>query len=178
MIKNLEIKDDTIRYNSHKVLLIVSQNQPEVLYLHWDFFVELLKRKNNFHKVIGIQILANLAKVDINNKFQEIFDVYHNLIDAKSVMTASHLAANLGKIAKVKPDLRKKITEVLLNIDQTHHESGRKDLIKAYVIESFREYFEDIKNKEEVIKFIKNQLKSNSPKTRKIAENFIDKIRS
>ena len=93
-------------------------------------------------------------------------------------MTASHLAANLGKIAKVKPDLRKKITEVLLNIDQTHHESGRKDLIKAYVIESFHEYFEDIKNKEEVIKFIKNQLKSNSPKTRKIAENFIDKIRS
>ena len=38
LIKNLEIKDDTIRYNSHKVLLIVSQNQPEVLYLHWDFF--------------------------------------------------------------------------------------------------------------------------------------------
>ncbi len=88
-------------------------------------------------------------------------------------MTVSHLAANLGKIAKVKPDLRKKITNMLLNIDKTHHESGRKDLIKASVIESFSEYYNEIKNKEEVIKFVETQLNSKSPKTRKVAENFL-----
>jgi hypothetical protein len=61
----------------------------------------------------------------------------------------------------------------LLNIDQTHHESGRKDLIKASAIESFNEYFEEIKNKEEVIEFVKTQLRSKSPKTRKLAEKFL-----
>ena len=173
LLKNLEVKDDTLRYNSHKVLLIISQDAPEFLYPQWDFFAELLKSKNNFHKVIGIQILANLVKVDIENKFEGICDIYCSLIDAKSVMTASHLAANLGKIAKVKADLRKKITKILLDIDQTHHESGRKDLIRASVIESFNEYFNEIKNKEEVINFVETQLNSKSPKTRKAAEKFL-----
>jgi hypothetical protein len=173
LIQNLEVKDDTLRYNSHKVLLIISQDAPEVLYPQWDFFAKLLKSKNNFHKVIGIQILANLVKVDVANKFESIFDIYCSLIDAKSVMTASHLALNLGKIAKVKPDMREKVTDVLLAIDQTHHESSRKDLIKASVIESFNEYFNEIKNKEEVIKFVETQLNSKSPKTRKAAEKFL-----
>ncbi len=175
LINNLVAKDETIRYNSHKVLLIISQNKPKVLYPHWDFFSDLLKSQNNFHKVIGIQILANLAKIDTKNKFEDIFDIYCNLLDAKSVMTAGHLAANLGIIAKVKPNLRDKLTNVLLNIDKTHHELGRKDLIKAYIIESFYEYFNEIEDKGEVIEFVKAQLDSKSPKTRKAAEKFLKK---
>ncbi|MFX1589602.1 MAG: hypothetical protein ACFFC1_15740 [Promethearchaeota archaeon] len=175
LINNLIAKDETIRYNSHKVLLIISQNKPEVLYSQWDFFADLLKSQNNFHKVIGIQILANLTKIDTKNKFEEIFDTYCKLIDAKSVMTAGHLAANLGTIAKVKPNLREKLTNVLLNIDKTHHELSRKDLIKAYVIESFNEYFNEIEDKGEVIEFVKAQLDSKSPKTRKAAEKFLKK---
>lgn len=176
LLNNLLLKDDTVRYNSHKVLLIISENEPEILYPQWDFFVDLLKSKNNFHKVIGIQILANLTKVDIQNKFEDIFETYCDLLDATSVMTASHLAANLGKIAKVKPNLRQKLTDVLLNINETHHESSRKDLIKASVIESFIEYFNEIKNKEDIIKFVEAQLDSESPKTRKIADKFLKKF--
>jgi len=116
LIENLLAKDDTIRYNSHKVLLIVSEVNPEVLYPNWAFFVDLLKSKNNFHKVIGIQILANLTKVDVQKKFEEIFDIYCDLLDAQSVMTAAHLASNLGKIAKAKPNLRNKITNILNSI--------------------------------------------------------------
>ena len=175
LINNLVAKAETIRYNSHRVLLIISQNEPEILYPHWDFFADLLKSQNNFHKVIGIQILANLARIDTQNKFEEIFDAYCNLLDAKSVMTAGYLAANVGTIAKVKPNLRDKLTNVLLSIDKTHHEISRKDLIKAYVIESFNEYFNEIENKEEIIKFIKAQLNSKSPKTRKAAEKFLKK---
>jgi hypothetical protein len=175
LINNLVAKAETLRYNSHKVILIISQNKPEVIYPHWGFFADLLKSQNNFHKVIGIQILANLTKIDTKNKFEEIFDVYCNLLDAKSVMTAGHLAANLGIIAKVKPNLRDKLTKVLLSIDKTHHEISRKDLIKAYVIESFNEYFKEIENKKEIIKFIKAQLNCKSPKTRKAAEKFLKK---
>jgi hypothetical protein len=54
IMNNLLIKDDTVRYDSHKILLLVSESNPEVLYPKWDFFVDLLKSKNNFHKVIGI----------------------------------------------------------------------------------------------------------------------------
>ena len=176
LINNIIVKDDVIRYNSHKVLLLVSESNPEVLYSYWDFYVNLLKSNNNFHKVIGIQILANLSKVDTLNKFENIYDDYCDLLDAKSVMTAAHLAANLGKIAKNKPQLREKLTEVLLDIDKTHHEIGRKDLIKASIIDSFTDYFNDIKNKDEVVRFITQQLTSKSPKTKKKAEEFIKNL--
>ncbi len=177
LVNNLLKKEDTIRYNSHKVLLLVSEANPEILYPEWVFFVNLLKSKNNFHKVIGIQILANLSKVDTLNKFENIYDDYCDLLDAKSVMTTAHLAANIGKIAKNKPNLREKLTQVLLDIDKTHHEIGRKDLIKASVIDSFTEYFNEIKNKEEIIRFVDAQLKSKSPKTKKKAEEFLKKFK-
>jgi hypothetical protein len=177
LINNLLIKDDTIRYNSHKVLLLVSENYPKALYPDWDFFVNLLKSKNNFHKVIGIQILANLSKVDTLNKFENIYDDYCDLLDAKSVMTAAHLAVNIGKIAKNKPYLREKLTQLLLDIDKTHHEIGRKDLIKASIIDSFMEYFNEIKNKEDILTFLTQQLNSKSPKTKKKAEEFLKKFK-
>ena len=176
LLNNIHVKDDLIRYNSHKVLLLVSESNPEVLYSYWDFFVNLLKSINNFHKVIGIQILANLSKVDIDNKFELIFNLYCGLLDASSVMTASHLAMNLGKIAKAKANLREKITEILLSIDKTSHEESRKDLIKGSVINSFMEYFDKIKDKDKIIHFVQEQLNSSSPKTRKMADDFLKKV--
>ena len=176
LVENLVIKDEIIRYNSHKVLLIVSEVNPEVLYPKWDFFVDLIKSKNNFHKVIGLQLLANLTKVDKKEKFEEILDIYCDLLDAKSIMTAAHIAANLGKIAKVKPNLRNKITHKLMGIENTHHEPGRKELIKASIIESFREYFECSDTRDLIIDFVKKQLNSSSPKTRNTAEKFLKEL--
>ncbi|MFX1407558.1 MAG: hypothetical protein ACFFBW_11430 [Promethearchaeota archaeon] len=173
LVENLVIKDETIRYNSHKVLSIVSEVNPKVLYPKWEFFVDLVKSKNNFHKVIGLQIIANLTKIDIKRKFEDIFDIYCDLLDAKSVMTAAKLAGNLGKIANAKPNLRSKITNKLLEIEKTSHEPGRKELIKASVIESFREYFEVSDNRDLIINFVKKQLNSSSPKTRNTAEKFL-----
>lgn len=177
LIKNLLVKEDYTRFNSHKVLLIISEKAPELLYPNWDFFASLLKSSNNFQIVIGIQLLANLARVDNQAKFEGLFDEFCGLIDARSVMTASHLALNLGKIAKAKPNLREKVTKRLLSIDKTHHEPQRKDLIKGSVIESLNEYFDMVEDKVEIINFIKSQLESQSPKTKKIAESFIRKRR-
>lgn len=175
LIKNLLVKDDYTRFNSHKVLLILSEKKPEILYPDWDFFANLLKSSNNFQIVIGIQLIANLVRVDHQAKFEGLFDEYCRLIDTKSVMTSSHLALNLGKIAKEKPNLREKVTKRLLSIDKTHHEPQRKDLIKAYAIESLNEYFDMVEDKAEIINFVKSQLKSRSPKTKKIAESFLKK---
>ena len=176
LVNNLLVKNDTIRYNSHKILLLISESNPELLYPQWVFFSNLLNSKNNFHKVIAIQIIANLIKIDSQNRFEKIFESYCNLLDAKSVMTAGHLAANLGKIAKVKSNLRDKITKILLSINQTHHEPSRKELIKAFIIESFSEYFNLIEDKDPIIDFVQAQLKSQSPKTRKNAQIFLRKL--
>jgi hypothetical protein len=60
-----------------------------------------------------------------------------------------------------------------LNIDKTHHNPERRDLVKGAAIESFKEYYEEAKNKKKILDFVKKQLKSRSPKTKKIANEFI-----
>lgn len=53
------------------------------------------------------------------------------------------------------------------------HRGKQKELIKGYAIEAFNEYFAEIKDKGKILEFVKNQLKSTSPKTRKKAKQFL-----
>ena len=176
LLDNLRIKNETIRYNSHKVLFYISEQQPKVLYPKWDFFTDLLDSDNTYHKLSSVQLLANLTKADTNGKFEKTFDKFYNLLDDKSFITAVYVAAASGMIAKAKPKLQTKITNRLLNIDQTHHDPERRDLIKGSTVDSFRAYFEEARNKRKIIDFVKKQLKSKSPKSKKIAKEFLEQF--
>jgi hypothetical protein len=167
-------KKDEIRSNSFKILMHVSEEQPKVLYSKWDYLADLLDSDNHYQRYISINILANLAVVDTKNKFEKIFDKYFSNIEGDRTMVAGQSALNSGKIAKVKPNLQTKITNRLLNIDKTHR--GKQiDLIKSYVIEAFNEYFEESSDKNKILDFVEAQLESESPKTRKLAKEFLKK---
>lgn len=155
--------------------MLVSEEKTEVLYPKWDFFAGLLQSDNTYHKCEGIQIIANLTRVDSEKHFEKIFDTFYGLLNDKSVITANYVAGVSGKSAKEKPELQTKITNKLLNIDETHHDPKRRDLIKSYVIESFSEYFEEARDKAEIIEFVEKQLNCTSPKTTKVAKEFLKK---
>jgi len=176
LLEGVLSRQDTIRYNSFKVLMLLSDEHPELLYPDkWDFFVNLLGSDNTYHRQIGMQIIASLAKVDTEKRFEAIFEDYYDLLDDESVIPAAHLAARSGEIARTKQELAPSITEKLLRIDETHHKPHRKELIKAGAIEAFDEYFEEAEDKESIIRFVKQQLDSESPKTRKAAKRFLEK---
>lgn len=167
-------KKDEIRSNSFKVLMRASEKQPEILYPEYDYLANLLDSDNHFQRYISINILANLALIDTKNKFESIFDKYFSNIDGDRTMVAGQAALNAGKIAKAKPNLQTKITKRLLNIEKTH--KGKQiDLIKAYIIEAFNEYFAESSDKNKIFDFVKAQLESESPKTRKLAKEFLKK---
>jgi hypothetical protein len=174
LLEGILSKDDEVRYPSFKALFIISKEHPEVLYPKWDFFVKLISSYNSYKKLIGLRIIANLTKVDKENKFEKIFYKYYRILNDNRTMTAGHIASNSGKIAKAKPNLQIKITEKLLNIDKTHT-GKQKELIKAYAIEAFDEYYEEVEDKKKINDFIKKQLESESPKTRKKAKEFLEK---
>ncbi len=176
LLEGVLSRQDTIRYNSFKVLMLLSEERPEVLYPdQWDFFVDLLGSANSYHRQIGMQIIAILTKVDSEKKFEELFEDYYGLLDDESVIPAAHLAAQSGKIARAKPQLAGRITEKLLSIDETHHQPHRKELVKASAIEAFDEYFEDAEDQDQIFEFVREQLDSESPKTRKAAKRFLKK---
>ena len=172
LLEGILSKNETIRSNSFKVLMLLSNKYPVVLYSKWDYFVGMLDSDNAFFKFMAVQLIANLTKIDKKNKFKKIFGKYYDLLN-DSVIVAGHITANSGKIARAKPELQSKITNKLLNIDKTKQK--HKDLIKAGAIESFSEYFKESNEKGKIIEFIKKQLNCESPKTRKTAKNFLEK---
>ena len=166
-------KEDAVRYGSFKALNALSEKHPERLYDKWDFFADLLGNPNTHQKYIAIYIIANLTKVDSEKKFEKLFNTYCGLLGDKSVIPPAHVALNSGKIALAKPKLQAEITNRLLDIDavvQRH-----KDLVKASAIEAFDAYFEMSKDQDRITTFVKAQLDSRSPKTRKTAKTFLKK---
>ncbi|MCW4031439.1 MAG: hypothetical protein NWE80_03650 [Candidatus Bathyarchaeota archaeon] len=167
-------RKDEVRSNSFKVLLQASEEQPEILYPKYDYLASLLDSDNHYQRYISINILANLAVIDTKNRFESIFDKYFSNIDGDKTMVAGQAALNAGKIAKAKPNVQTEITKRLLNIEKTH--KGKQiDLIKAYVIHAFNEYFAESSDKKKIFDFVKEQLESKSPKTRKLAKKFLKK---
>ncbi len=166
-------KEDAVRYGSFKALNVLSEKYPEKLYSRWDFFANLMRSDNTHHKYIAIYIIANLTKADAENKFEKLFDAYYGLLGDKSVIPPAHVAVNSGKIALAEPELETEITSRLLNIDATVQR--HRELVKASAIEAFDAYFEKSKDQQKIIEFVKAQLNSESPKTRRKAKQFLKK---
>ena len=176
LLNNLWSKNETLRYNSSKILFSVTELKPELLYSKFDDLVKFLDSDNTYHKLSAVLLLGNLTKADKDNKFEKIFSKYFSLLDDKSFITAAYIAQACGVIAIAKPNLQTKITNKLLAIDKTHHEQERIDLVKASIIETFEKYYEQAKNKKKILAFVEEQLNCQSPKTRKKAKKFLKLI--
>ena len=173
-LEGLLSKNETYRYNCFKVLYILSEKKPEILYLHWDFFINHLKSENDYHKMSAILIITNLTSVDTEDRFVKVFDIFYENLQSKKTIVPIYVIKSFGKIVKFKPKLEERITDLLLNIEKIY--PGKQiELVKSAAIESFSEFFNKVKNKEKIIIFIKKQLDSNSPKTRKTAKEFLSR---
>lgn len=166
-------KDNTTRQNSFKAMQVIAQENPDFLYGEWEYFQEMLKSPNNYHKYIAIYILASLTSIDTDNKFETIFDDYYRVLAGDKAMTASHVALNSSIIAHNKPDLRSKIVDILMNIDDIHH-GKQKELIKAYAMEALGKIYPEAEDQQIIENFVKSQMDSKSPKTRKMAKSFLE----
>ncbi len=174
LLRGARSKDDTTRQNSFKSLQIIAEANPQFLYSEWDYFQEMLSSPNNYHKFIAIYILASLTSVDDNKKFDEIFDDYFGILAGDKAMTASHVALNSSVIVRNKPELRSRIIDILMSIDDIH-QGKQKELIKAYAIEVLMKIHPDVDDRGEIEEFVRTQLESKSPKTRNMAQCFLDR---
>lgn len=174
LLRGVRSKDDTLRQNSFKSLQIIAEENPHSLYPQWDYFQVMLSSRNNYHKYIAIYILASLTSVDVDNRFEGIFDEYYGILAGDKAMTASHVALNSSIIIRNKPELESRIVDILMSIDDIH-QGKQKELIKAYAIESLMKIYPDVSDPQKIEEFVRTQLDSKSPKTRNMAQCFLDR---
>lgn len=174
VLQRIRSKDDRVRYTSFKALMFVIDERPALLYGEWGRFVDLLHSDNAYHRYIAIYVLAGLTEADVENRFERILPEYLALLNDESVMVAAHAAGNAARIVQAKPELEPYITAKMLAVGETHQPASRRELIKGYVIESFIEYYPHAQQREKILEFAQKQLKSRSPRTRKMAKRFLE----
>jgi hypothetical protein len=168
-----------VRYGCAKVLMDLSEENPEKLYPHLDSFIDLLDSKYRILTWNALAIIANLTRVDSDKKFDAIFDKYYGFLDNDYMVTVANVVGNSGKIAQAKPYLIPKITDELLrvgNISTTPHltEECRR-VIAQKTIQTLDLFFDEIDQKERVISFVKMYLDSPRKSLRIAAESFLRK---
>jgi hypothetical protein len=170
-----------IRYSCAKVLMDLSEEHPEKLYPYMDYFINLLESKYRILTWNAMAIIANLAKVDEDKKFDAIFDKYYSFLNDAYMVTVANVVGNSAKIALAKPYLTQKITNELLkveNISTTPHLTEEcKRVIAEHAIKSFASFFDKIEQKEQVISFVERHLNSPRKTLRKRSEEFLTKFR-
>ena len=104
----------------------------------------------------------------------KIFDEFYANLKNKKTIVPIYIVKSSSKIVNFKPEFEEKITDLLLNIENIH--PGKQiELVKSAAIESFSEFYEKAEKKDEILLFVRSQLNSESPKTRKVAKEFISK---
>jgi hypothetical protein len=173
-ISDIQSNKEKTRNIAFKFLLTISEEHPHKIYPYWDIFVDILRMQEVSNKYVSIPLIANLISADKENRFDKLFDEFYKLLEHESPVVSPHIARVSGKIIKARPELQNKILDMLLTTDQTT-KCRHKDLLKGYVIEGLDEGYEIIIQKKKVVEFVKRQLDSESPKTRKRAKEFLNK---
>jgi hypothetical protein len=176
VFEGLNAEPANVKYGCDKILRLMSEKAPALLYPHFDFFADNLQNKNNFLKWGAIHILANLAAVDSEHKFERIFDQYFAPIPGPVLVTAANVVKGAAKIALAKPALIAKIVDALLQVEKAKYQNAEcRNIALGQVIKSVEQFFGQIQDKEPMLQLIKRQLKNSRPATKKAAENFLKK---
>ena len=164
-----------VYHHSYSVISQASQMRPELFYQYWEDFAALLDHPNSYHRDFALILLANLTPADKENKFLNLFNDYFSHINDEKFMTARKCVESTGKIMESKVELTGDITDILLDVDKRcDFPLKQKALLKSDIIQLFYKFYGQINDKKRVNEFVKDELNSISPKTRKVAKKYME----
>jgi hypothetical protein len=172
-------KKAAVRYGCSKVLMDLSEQNPEKLYPYFDFFVDMLDSRYRILTWNALAIISNLARVDVDKRFDAVFDKYYSFLDNEYMVTVANVVGNSGTIALAKPYLIPKITDELLRVKDLsltpHLTEECKRVIAHQAIKTFDMFFDKVDQKDKVLSFVSGCVDSPRVKLRNAAEKFLDK---
>ncbi len=168
-----------IKYVCTKIIRMVSEQKPELIYPYFEDIFKWLHNKNSFVKWDGIITLSNLSVVDYEDKFGAIYQEYFALIQDPQMITAANVIVNAWKVVLAKPELESDITGRLLEVPKIiYMNKGQPSpecncIVCGKVLECFEHYFDFSVNQTAMLDFAKGQLESSRKAVAKNAEIFI-----
>ena len=178
LLEGLSASNARIKFGCSKVLRLATEKGPEVFYPRIEFFADLLDEENTFLRLDAARILANLATVDCDCRFEEIFEKYFAPIAGPAMIPAANLIASAAVIARAKPGLTGRIVAEILKVEKAEYATREcRNVALGHAIRSLDTFFDQIDDKAPVVRFIRRQLRNARSSTRKKAEAFVKKHR-
>ncbi|HMB25133.1 MAG: hypothetical protein ACM33V_02065 [Chloroflexota bacterium] len=137
-IENLASTDDKIRLEALQNLLKITEFKVDWAYEVWDLLLEKLEHENSYQRSIGIMLLCNLAKSDLENRLGVSLDRLLVHTKDEKFITSRQCIQNLWKVAaanklnreKVVRHLEKRFTEC---VNEKHYNLLRQDAIQSMI---------------------------------------------
>jgi hypothetical protein len=178
LLDGISSANPRVRFRSAKILRMISERNPRMLYSSWRFFVRLLDSENNILKWNAMDIITNLTRVDSGSKFDKLFrKFYGTLLCEGSLITAGHVVSGSSVIVKAHPELQDKITKELLKVGKIPLPTEEcRNILIGHTIKAFDAYLDHVKDKNEIASFVKRQLNNSRRATRAKAEKLLSKL--
>lgn len=176
IMAGVRAEKSSVRFGCSKILRLISEKAPALLYPHMDFFVRLAGDQNTFLRMDAARVIGNLTVVDFDGKFERIFEEYFAPIRGPAMIPAANIIGTAAKIAAAKPSLADRIAGEILKVERAEYATGEcRNVALGHAIQSFDLFLELIQDKASVSRLVKRQLQNPRVGTRKKAEAFVRK---
>jgi hypothetical protein len=162
------------KYGCAKALRIISELRPDVLYPHFDFFVDLLDHENKILQWAAAFVLSHLARADDGDKFRAIFARYFASIPGPVMITAANVIQGGARIAQAKPYLADLIAGEILKVATARYRTPEcRNVAIGHAICSLGAILPLLTDPALAVRFVRRQTRNRRPATRKKAEQFL-----
>jgi hypothetical protein len=163
-----------VKYGCAKALRLISEQRPDLLYPHFDFFVRLLDHENKILQWDAAYVLSHLARVDAEDKFPAVFDKYFSPIPGPVMITAANVIQGGARIAQFKPHLTDRIAAEILKAGKARYQTAEcRNVAIGHAIVALGELVPVLHDPAPAVRFVRRQLKNSRPATCKKAEQFL-----
>lgn len=170
-------EEPRVKYGCSKTLLLLSEKNPQLLYSKWSAFVELLRNENQILRWTAIAVLGNVAAVDRKRQLKSLLQELYGFLSSGQLITANNAIAALGKVARARPDERRKIASQLLKVEHYSYDTDEcRNIALGKVILALGMFIDPANASPEAIEFIRRQATNPRSATAKKAAALLKKL--
>jgi hypothetical protein len=162
------------RVAASKLLCVLSERSPEVLYAQFETLARVLRQETGILKRNAMLALANLAAVDHEKKLDEILDEYLAPISGPNLVEAACALRCAAAVARAKPDLADRIAKSVVGVEKAEFASRDcHNVAIGKAIGALAEFFPSLHDGHGVRLFVGRQMKNPRRVTRNKARHLL-----
>lgn len=172
----LQAEPARMKYGCLKILRVLSEKNPGVIYPYFDRIAHLLDSENTILKWGAIIIIGNLSTVDSRNKIDGLLDEYLRPISGPVLITAANTIGGAAKIVRAKPHLAERIIRALLQVETAKFQTTEcRNVALGHVLKAMELFYPQAGDSQVLIDFARRQIRNRRNAVKQRAGAFLKK---